>query len=88
MTQQVFRTRHELRCACRFRVLLAFYGIDNSGKPYVHLKVYKKDMVYGEIVARGSVQIKCRECLRWYTINFVDKNAKVNESTEPDIPKT
>ena len=88
MTQQIFRTRHELRCVCRFRALLAYYGLDDEGKPYIHLKVYKKSMVFGEIVARGSVQIKCRQCLRWYTVNFVDKKVKVDESTQPDIPQS
>lgn len=79
------KSRRQIRCICSRRVLLGYYGIDNKNRPYVHLKVYKKDMIYGEMVSYGSVKIKCRECLRWHSINFRNRIPQVEETTQPEI---
>lgn len=78
-------TRHDLRCFCRRQPLLAVYGIDERGKSYIHIKVYKNRRIFGEIlITTGDAQIRCRECLRWYRVEIgSSESAKLIESTEP-----
>lgn len=63
------------------------YGLDAKGRTYVHIKVYKQRRIYGESIHyNGEVKIKCRECLRWNIIIFVNPNkdrAVLRESTTP-----
>lgn len=81
------RTKHELRCFCSRSPLLAMYGLDDTGRTYVHIKVYKQRRIYGESIHYGGeVKIKCRECLRWNKIIFVDPRktrAMLRESATP-----
>lgn len=80
------RGAHELRCFCSRKPLLAVYGIDQKGRLYVHVKVYKQSRIFGEMVfVGGEAHIRCRECLRWHVIVFVDrrKTAHLEESAEP-----
>ena len=64
-------TRHDLRCTCRHTPKLGEYGLDNRGKPYLHIKVWKGDRLYAEVIFRGGeAKILCRECLRWYRVVF------------------
>lgn len=81
------RTRHKLSCWCLRRPLLAMYGLDERGRTYLHIKVYKQDRIYGEAVFYGGeVKIRCRECFRWQTIVFVAPNrdkAILQESAPP-----
>jgi hypothetical protein len=79
------RSSYELRCFCRTEPLLAVYGLDEQGKLYLHVKIYKQARVYGEmVVTGGEVKIRCRECLRWHRVIFVDPNrAELAESDEP-----
>jgi len=59
----------ELRCFCSREPLLALYGIDKDGQPYVHIKIYKQSRIFGEaIIKGGEVKLHCRECLRWHKI--------------------
>jgi hypothetical protein len=79
-------TKHRLNCFCSRRPLLAMYGIDQRGRPYVHIKVYKQRRVFAEmLVVGGEVSISCRECVRWHRIVFkssVDGRAELR-ATEP-----
>lgn len=78
------RTRNEIRCFCRTQPLLGVYGIDERGKIYVHVKVYKNRRIYGEIlVTKGDIQLRCRECLRWYRVEIQDGTPNLEETTEP-----
>jgi len=79
------RTKHELRCFCRGNPLLATYGVEN-GNLYVHVKIYKQSMVYGEIVASGGpIKIRCRNCLRWHKVTFRSNGtAGLEESYPPE----
>lgn len=61
--------RYELRCFCRTKPLLAVYGVDEKGKLFVHVKVYKQSRVFGETITYGGeIMIRCRECLRWQKV--------------------
>ncbi len=62
----------DLRCFCRKKPLLARYGRDRKGALYVHVKIYKQDRVFGEILLEGggTARIRCRDCLRWHTIRI------------------
>lgn len=80
------KTRNELRCYCRRQPLLATYGLDERGKTYLHVKVYKNRRIFGEILVTGSqstVQLRCRECMRWFTVVFKPEPELI-ETVEPD----
>ncbi|WKW85470.1 hypothetical protein SEA_REYNAULD_17 [Rhodococcus phage Reynauld] len=50
---------------------MAMYGVNENGHPYVHQKIYKQRRIYGEsIVTSGTVELCCRECLRWTVIRI------------------
>lgn len=62
-------TKHRLNCFCSRHPLLAVYGVDARGRPYIHIKVYKQRRVFAEFVAYGGeVAVCCRECVRWHRI--------------------
>lgn len=90
MPRDQVRTKHDLRCFCSREPLLARYGVNVDGLLYVHVKVYKQRMIYGEVLAFGPLMVKCRECLRWYTINVKQKEqtASLEESVDPNISDT
>ncbi len=76
--------RHELRCYCRTTPLLALYGLNEDGKLYIHLRVYKASRIFGEIVVTGGeCKIRCRECLRWYTVTIRQPDIAVLTETPP-----
>ncbi len=63
------RTHNDLRCFCARKPLLATYGLTDKGKLYVHVKVYKQNRIYGEVlVTDGIVELHCRECFRWHRV--------------------
>lgn len=69
--------------------LLATYGVNEEGELYVHVKVFKQDRIYGEIlVVEGRVKLHCRECLRWHTVIIVPPGKAVLRQDEypPSIP--
>lgn len=90
------RSKRELRCFCSRHPLLAIWGNDEHGKPYIHVKIYKQNRVYGEVVIYGGeVKITCRECLRWHRITFMGgvrleetpPPAEANENAQPTLPQ-
>lgn len=75
-----------MRCFCASKPLLAMYGIDERGKLYIHVKIYKQKRIYGEIVATGGeVLIRCRDCFRFHRIRFVApyKEARLQSTRLP-----
>lgn len=76
--------RQELRCFCSRSPLLAVYGTDKEGIPYVHVKIYKQGRIYGETFHRGgTVEIRCRECIRWHRIFVQAGRPKLVAVDEP-----
>lgn len=65
--------------------MLATYGLSERGKMYVHVKVFKQDRIYGEIlITEGKVQLHCRECLRWHTVTIAAPGrAELAEDKDP-----
>lgn len=62
-------THNELRCFCARKPLLAMYGLTKEGRLYVHVKIYKQARIFGEVlVTDGTVELHCRECLRWHKV--------------------
>jgi hypothetical protein len=59
--------------------------MDGRGNLYVHVKVYKSDRIFGEVVATGNVKIRCRECYRWYEVVIRQSNRAVLQETS-DLP--
>lgn len=81
------RSSHDLRCFCRTEPLLAVYGVDSEGRLYVHVKIYKQNRVYGEMmVTDGEVKIRCRECLRWHRVTITQPNRARLIETEDPLP--
>jgi hypothetical protein len=81
------KTRNEIRCYCRRQPLLATYGIDESGKVYLHVKVYKSRRIFGEVLVTegtGTVSLRCRECMRWFTVPFRHGKPHLVESPVPE----
>lgn len=79
------RTRHELRCFCSRAPLLGVYGLDSDDKPFIHVKVYKQQRIFGEFIFKGGlVKMRCRECYRWYNI-FIREGLgpRLEESEKP-----
>jgi len=77
------RREHELRCFCSREPLLATYGIDSKGKLFVHVKIWKARRIFGELVIEGGiVKIRCRDCLRWHTVNVLGTKATLQETHE------
>lgn len=76
----------ELRCFCRRRPLLALCGRDTkTGEPFVHVKVFKQDRIFAEVVAtEGTVSIRCRECLRWFRVKIVREKLSIKEEALPE----
>lgn len=63
----------ELRCYCTGKPLLARCGRDDdTGEPWVHVKSWKGDRLYVEVVIlSGVVRLRCRKCLRWHRVKIV-----------------
>jgi len=80
----MMRREKELRCFCRGQPLLATYGVDEKGALFVHLKIYKRDRIYGEAVYMGGVvKFRCRNCLRWHKVVFREDGAALSETSSP-----
>lgn len=58
--------------------MLAMYGVDDDNKLYVHVRIYKQQRIYGEVVVReGRVSLHCRECLRWHTVKIIQPDVAI-----------
>lgn len=79
------RVQKKLQCFCARKPLLAVYGVDHEGQLFIHIKIWKQDRIYGEIVCTGGVtKIRCRECLRWHRIRVVQPDVMaLQEDEEP-----
>lgn len=78
------RTKNDLRCLCRHAPLLAVFGLDGRGRLYLHIKVYKQDRIFGNLILRGGpVELQCRECFRWHVINFSSSGPVMEETRAP-----
>ncbi|ANA87246.1 hypothetical protein PBI_KAMPE_12 [Gordonia phage Kampe] len=64
---------------------MGYYGLDTNNKPYVHVKVYKGERVYGEwFMQDGTVHMRCRDCFRFTKISFVNRdNIKATHGVRP-----
>jgi hypothetical protein len=84
----LMRHEKEMRCFCRRKPLLATFGVDKNGTLFVHVKIYKANRIFGElIIEAGPVKIRCRECLRFHTIHFDGKRASL-VATDQDVPQS
>ena len=80
-------SKNRLNCFCARKPLLAIWGNDEQGKPYIHIRIYKQGRIYGDVVIHGGeVKLCCRECLRWHRILFVGARTNSVELTETQAP--
>ena len=80
-------SKNQLRCFCARKPLLCLYGLDENGRAYVHLRVFKQQRIFGDLVAYGGeVKILCRECIRWHRIFFVGESRAQAELRETAAP--
>jgi hypothetical protein len=77
--------RKFLKCFCSMQPILAVYGTDQYGEPFVHLKVWKQRRLFGEAIFKGgTVQLLCRECTRWHVINIrPNQPVQIRETEKP-----
>lgn len=62
------------------------YGVEASGKIYIHIKIYKQGRVYGETYhTDGTVQIRCRNCMRWHVVRIVNSTVQLEEAQPPAV---
>jgi hypothetical protein len=62
----------EIRCFCNRHPLLAVAGQDTNGNGFVHVKTWKGQRLYAEIIiTSGTAHIRCRECYRWNKVRIV-----------------
>ncbi|WGH21915.1 hypothetical protein SEA_TROGGLEHUMPER_31 [Rhodococcus phage Trogglehumper] len=66
------RTRKQLKCECSKRHLLAYYGLNEEGVPYVHVKAQRQRRIVVNLVILGDCEIQCPSCLRWVILSFKD----------------
>lgn len=79
-------TTNELRCVCSRHPLLATYGLTQDGKVYIHIKIFKQQRIFGEvIITEGKVSLHCRECLRWHKVS-IRQQGDVRLIEETDLP--
>ena len=77
----------EIRCFCSRSPLLGIFGVGKNGRPFIHVKVWKQNRLYTELVIAGrdaETSIKCRECYRWYRV-FITFN---NSAGIAEVPRT
>jgi hypothetical protein len=75
--------RKFLRCFCSRQPVLAVYGLDSDGEPFVHMKSWKQHRVFCEAIFKGGIaKIFFRECIRWHIINIRSNPAQYRVETE------
>jgi hypothetical protein len=75
--------KKQLKCFCARKPMLAMYGVDAQGKLFIHVKVWKQNRIYGEIlITEGTVKLRCRECLRWHTVKIRQPGTAVLQETD------
>lgn len=79
------RTKNKLNCTCRHKPLLAMWGKDTDGKPYVHVKVFKGGRLYAEVFSKHTIQITCRDCFRKLNIIIRPDRAELTRLQESEI---
>lgn len=76
----------ELRCFCNRHPLLAVAGRDSNGRGYVHIKTWKGQRIYAEVVIlSGAAMVRCRECYRWHRFRIVKSDV---ESLQTNLPES
>lgn len=65
--------------------MLATYGVNSKGQLFVHVKIFKQNRIYGELVFEGGVvKIRCRNCLRWHRVIFNNRTVALSEDKAPE----
>jgi hypothetical protein len=81
-------SKQQLRCFCSRKPLLAIWGNDENGRPYIHVRIYKQGRIFGDVVAHGGeVKICCRECVRWHRIVFVGEQSNKAKLEQTAVPE-
>jgi hypothetical protein len=79
----------EIRCFCSRSPLLAVFGVGKNSRPFIHVKVWKQNRLYTELVISGKnaeTSIKCRDCYRWYRIFITETSIpSITEVSENEV---
>lgn len=82
------RTRKELRCECRARHLLAFYGMTSKGEPYLHVMSHRQGRVTSNVVIFGDCEIQCPSCNIWHILTFGKDGRMKRDATLKPPPES
>jgi hypothetical protein len=75
----------DIRCLCGRRPLLAIAGRDDDGEPYIHIKTWKGQRLYVEVViTSGDCRVRCRNCMRWWKLVIRRLDVDVRQQDLPD----
>ncbi len=71
-------SKNELRCYCVHKPLLSTYGITADGEPYMHVRVYKQNRIYADVMIEGEADVKltCRDCFRIHKIKILTRERR------------
>jgi hypothetical protein len=65
------------------------YGVNDLGKPYIHIMVKKQRRLYAEIISTsGDIKIRCRDCLQWFNLIIPIVGTAHLVVQEPNLPPT
>ncbi len=76
--------KQRIECFCAAHPLLALAGQDaRTGKHFVWVKTVKGDRIMSEVVlmGEGTIQVRCRTCLRFHSISVVREGRQPVEVT-------
>jgi hypothetical protein len=79
------KTRHELRCECSSHQLLAYYGVEQSGRSYFHVRTRKQGRNLCNVVFHGDCELQCPACGIWVKIH-VRPQGRLVRNTSPEAP--
>lgn len=73
---------------CHNHPQLAGYGIDDRGRLFIHIMVYKANQKKADVyIHGGTVTLMCYKCNRYHTIRIRDSQVKLERSRAPDLER-
>lgn len=80
---------HALRCPfCETGPQLAGYGIDESGRLFIHVLVYKANKRKADIyIHGGSVTLGCPKCGKFHRVNIKQTQVTLERTRKPVLSK-
>lgn len=81
------KSEREIYCAiCENSPILATYGMDEKGRVFVHVKVFKARQIKADLFVRGGeVTLKCVKCLKYNKILIIGGKPELTKTRRPAL---